>query len=117
MAISGTGTSSILADDLVLTATNVPLNNTGIFYTGTASPGNTLYDGVQCAGGSVRRFAGISQNNGQASDTNFVAQAGAGYFAAGVPQYFQFWSRDVSMPSPCGSGANFSTGYSVLMTL
>lgn len=116
MLISGSGTASITNDDLTLTTTQVPPNNTGIFYTGTTSPANTLYDGVQCAGGSVRRFGGISQSDGTAQDTGFVAQAGPAYFQPGGTYHFQFWSRDVALPGPCGTGANFSPGYAVTMT-
>ena len=119
MLLSAGGTTSIAADDLVLTTTQVPLVNTGIYYAGTLSlaPGSGLFDGLQCVGGSVRRFGGISQSDGTAQDTSFVSQAGAGYFVAGATYNFQFWSRDVAQPSPCGTGANFSPGYAVTMTL
>jgi len=109
---------SIAAEDLTMAASQCPLNNNGVFYCGTTSldPGNPLYDGLQCVGGSVRRFQGVSQATGIACDTGFVAQAGSGYFVSSGTYYFQYWSRDVSQPSACGSGANFSPALAVTMT-
>jgi hypothetical protein len=120
MTITGSGTASIASDDLTLHVQGAPPVNSGIFYSGTLSlaPGNTLFDGLQCASGDVRRYRGRSQTDGNVQDTGFVAQDPSGtYFAAGTTYHFQYWSRDVAAgPSPCGSGANFSPGYAMLMT-
>ena len=128
MKILRAGSTSISADDLAFVATQCPVNNTGIFYCGTAfpapgrhssgfpAPGIQLFDGIQCAGGDVRRFQPVSQGSGSAADTGFVAQAGT-YFVPGAFYYFQYWSRDVSSgESPCGKQANFSPAYAVEMT-
>jgi len=101
----------------VLTAQNCPPVNSGIFYSGKLSlaPGNHLFDGLQCAGGDVRRYQGRFQSSGSISDTGFVAQAGPGYFLAGTTYHFQYWSRDVAAgASPCGMQANFSPAYRIL---
>jgi len=120
MRITGSGSTSIAADDLTLRAEDCPVSNSGIFYSGKTSlaPGNQLYDGLQCAGGDVRRYQGQFQANGSVSDTGFVAQDPSGvYFVAGVTYYFQYWTRDVaSGGSTCGTGANFSPAYGVQMT-
>ena len=120
MRIDASGTTSIAADDLPLTASNSPPINSGIFYAGTASIplGNVLFDGLQCVTGSVLRFRGVSQTSGTVSDTGLVAQDPSGvYFFPGTTYFFQHWSRDVSAgSSPCGSGANFSPALSVTMS-
>jgi len=94
MGIQGSGSTSILADDLTVTATDCPPNNTGIFYSGTTVPnggiGSVLFDGIQCAGGDVRRFQGVFQSTGNATDTGFVAQDPSGiYFQIGVTYHLQ----------------------------
>jgi len=119
MTIEGSGSASIAQDDLTATARGCPHGNSGIFYSGRTSldPGNVLFDGLQCAGGDVRRYQGRFQTNGTVSDTSFVAQDPSGiYFVPGVTYYFQFWTRDVAAgASPCGTAANFSPGLHVVM--
>jgi hypothetical protein len=120
MTITGSGTASIAADVLTVTAMGCPPGNTGIFYSGTTVPGggagSPLYDGLQCAGGDVRRYQGLFQAGGTISDTGFVAQDPSGvYFVPGVDYHFQYWTRDVAAPSACGTHANFSPGYRVTM--
>lgn len=90
MVISGSGSTSILADDLVLYADQCPPVNTGIFYVGTESVSNQLFDGIQCASGNVRRFRAQSQTDGSASDTDFGAQSGGSYFFPGETYHFQY---------------------------
>ena len=120
MYVTGSGGTSVGADDLALTVHDVPVGNTGIFYTGTAStaPGNTLFDGLQCVGGSVLRFRGQLASTTEVSDTGLVAQDLFGSFwNAGTTYYFQYFSRDNQAgPSPCGGFATLSPSYAVTMT-
>jgi polyhydroxybutyrate depolymerase len=120
MTISGSGSTSLAADDLTVTAHDVPVGNTGIFYAGQTSlaPGNTLFDGLQCAGGSVLRFRGQLASTSEVSDTGFVAQDVFGlYWQAGITYFFQYFTRDNQAgPSPCGGFATLSPSYAVTMT-
>lgn len=120
MRIIGAGSTSISADDLSLAACDCPVNNTGIFVVGqtSAMPVTSLYDGLFCIGGESRRFQGLFQHTGTASDSAFVAQDPSGiYFQPGLDYYFQYWSRDVAAGvSPCGLMANLSPAYQVVMT-
>ena len=119
MRISGEGSTSLAADDLVLHVTNTPFAATGFFFVGSqsAGPGTPLYDGLLCIGGSAFRFAPQLSSNGLASGAGFAAHDSAGYFVPGSPYFFQYFSVDTAGGnSPCGSGGNFSPGYSVLMT-
>jgi hypothetical protein len=120
ITIVGGGTTSIADDDMSLTSTNVPIGNTGIYYVGQLdlSPGNALFDGLQCASGNGHRFAGQFSSTGTVSDTGFVAQhpVGGAYFVPGGSYVFQYFTRDAGGSSPCGFAANFSPGYLVTMT-
>jgi hypothetical protein len=117
MRIAGSGSASIAVDDLSLTVSQAPPNNGGLFYSGTLSliPGNALFDGLQCVGGSVHRYRTLFQNDGVISDTDFALQAGV-YFVAGTTYHFQYWSRDVDAgTSPCKGFLNFSPAFAVTM--
>lgn len=118
--IAGCGSTSIAADDLALFVYGLPPGNSAIFYAGTTAlvPGAALFDGLQCAGGDVRRFRPLFQTTGVASDEDFVAQDPSGvFFVPGARHTFQLWTRDVAAgPSPCGTGATFSPAWSVVMT-
>ena len=120
--LSGSGSSSVSADTLVLSAEGLPQNRSGIIFRGTTQlTGTPFNDGQRCVGGSIRR--GIVRNSGQAG----VISEGPGYIAAtnansppalrilsGQTWNFQCWYRDNA--GPCGTGANLSNGVSVLFT-
>jgi hypothetical protein len=118
MKIAATVSTSISADNMVITVTQAPPNNSGLFYCGTTPVpnGNQVFDGLQCALGMTRRFQPLSQTTGTASDTGFVAQDGTGYFVPGGFYAFQYWTRDVfGGPSACGLGSNFSHALWIMM--
>jgi hypothetical protein len=120
MTMVASGGTSIGSDNLVLTIQNGPPGNVGIFYCGDLPlpTGNPLYDGLQCAGGNVRRFQPVNTGGtGTTSDTGFVAQEPTGtYFVAGNNYAFQGWFRDAAAgPSPCGNGAQFSNALWILL--
>jgi polyhydroxybutyrate depolymerase len=117
MRISGRGTASLSAGDLRMDVTNVPPKNAGVFFAGTAQndPVNPLFDGLQCAGGDMRRFRSVFQSTGSSSDTDFMTQT-PGYFVAGTTYQFQYWTRDANLgSSPCKWYANFSPAYAVTL--
>lgn len=113
--LSAVGTGSVTADDLVLTATQVPVNQPGILFRGSAAIGPFPFgDGLRCVGGSVVRFA--VQNSGPggvlSEGPGIAAAEGIGAFET---WHFQAWFRDPV--GPCGSGFNTSNAFEVLFTL
>jgi hypothetical protein len=119
MTIAAFGSNSIEADDLILRAQNVPLMNAGIFYAGTISfPGNPLFDGLQCVGGSVLRLQGRVSTTPTVMDTGLVAQDPSGlYWTPSTTYHFQYFTRDVQTgTSACDALANLSPGYTLTMT-
>lgn len=116
MTIAASGSTSIAADDLLLTASNTPIN-TGIFYVGQSSlhPGNPLFDGLQCAQGPTHRYPGLNSLTGVITQGGLVADEPSGnFFVPGGSYVFQYFSRDVA--GPCAGPANFSPGLLVTMT-
>ncbi len=119
--LTGCGSASLSADDLVLSADNVPANQFGIMIMGTAPAGVVLGDGIRCVGGSLFRFA--TQNSGATGTltegpgmaafaaSNFSA---TGQITAGSTWYFAAWFRDPS--GPCASGNNLTNGVQVTFT-
>jgi hypothetical protein len=113
----GRGTTSIAADDLLLEASGLPTNNTGIYYMGDTQVQNPFFDGIQCALGTTFRFTNQTQSSGAAGTMllgpGIVAEA-ANLFAItpGSTWHFHAWHRDTS-GSPCGTNANLTNLYSV----
>ncbi len=106
------GSTLAAADDLTLTAHNLPPFNFGILFNGTTvNPmGAWIGDGLLFAGGPLTRFSV------QASDGLGRATWGPGLIAAhpwltGQTYHYQVWFRDHN--GPCGSGYNTTNGLSV----
>jgi hypothetical protein len=120
--LDGEGSSSIAEDRLVLRATGLPLQRTGMIFRGTVQLGNLPFnDGHRCVGGNIRR--GLVRNSGA---TGGIVE-GPGYIAAtnatsrpasrilpGQTWNVQCWYRDPM--GPCGTGANLSNALSVMFT-
>jgi hypothetical protein len=121
-----TGSASIAANNMTLTAT-LPPNTFGFFITSqtqgfVANPGGSV--GNICLAGDLGRFVGPGQvknsfANGEISLSTAVGEwslssipAGMGPYAAvaGLETNFQLWHRDIT---PTGLGSNFTNGYSV----
>lgn len=125
-SLNATGTTSVAADDLVLTTIGAPPGNSGLFVMGTGGPADTpapLGDGLACVGGVFRFAPGVVNATGNLSLASPGAQAPAGTIAPGVGRVFQAWTRDVlcgpppsPCPSPCGTGNNISSGCLVVFT-
>ena len=101
--IGWTGTTSIAADDLQLTATNLPMNKNGIFYLGTGQIQAPFHNGFRCVDLNVVRLGVINTGSGTVSlDFDYDVLPG---LQAGDTRHFQFWHRDV--------GPNLTNGLTV----
>ena len=110
--IGATGSTSITANDLVLTGTGAPLSQFGLFYFGPNQISVPFGEGVRCAGGGIVRL-GVSNSGGTGVFTkalDHTALAPGNEILAGETQNFQCWYRD---PSGGPSGFNFSDGLEV----
>jgi hypothetical protein len=119
--LGGAGTASVAADDLVLTATQMPANKLGRFYMGISSTQVPFGDGLLCAGSGgygIQRFPQMS------SGSQGMNQLGPGIVAfshanfsplahiqPGWTWHFQVWHRDPT--GPCGGTINTSNAYVV----
>lgn len=114
--ISGTGSASIAANDLVIRADNLPAQP-GIFIAGPSQAQLPFFDGFLCvAPNGLQRFLNTTApSGGVISEAIDYASSAAGGLnvVAGSSYNYQRWNRD---PAAGGSGANFSDGLEVLHT-
>ena len=113
--IVGEGSSYLAANDLVLTAVDLPLNAFGYLNTSrtqgfVANPGGSA--GNLCLGGSIGRYAGNVQSSGATGSiattidaTSMPQPAGSVMAQVGETWGFQLWHRD---SSPGGPVSNFT---------
>lgn len=115
------GTSSVIADDLVLVTSHVPANQFALYYFGQTAGSFPFGDGLRCIGGSTQRFLPL-QNSG-ASGTltlgpGIVARSHAFPAAFHIAPFaswnFQSWYRDAQ--GPCVSGFNLSDAVLITFT-
>ncbi len=115
--LTGSGVASVSADTLVLATTGLEPVNSGLYFQADNDlfPGNAWGDGLQCAGGQLKRL-GVRFSDGSGySDTSGYPQpisVKAGNVLAGDTKYYQCWYRNPN-GSPCGSDFNASNGYAV----
>ncbi|MCH2105646.1 MAG: hypothetical protein MK291_03290 [Planctomycetes bacterium] len=114
--LTATGSASVAADDLVLTATNLT-PGPGLYFQGNnavnSGNGNPFGDGLRCAGGSVRRLEVLFANAGNSFTTaTTISIVTDGAISVGQTRRYQYWYRD-SGTSPCSSLFNLSNGYQV----
>ncbi len=108
--LASSGTSSLAAGDLVLSAANAIPGQPGLFFQGDNSisggSGVIFGDGLRCCGSNVVRLqVVVPDGSGSASSTvNIAASSGA---SAGDTRCYQYWYRDPSA-GPCGSGFNLT---------
>jgi FG-GAP repeat len=112
-SINFLGSNSIASNDLFLVGTQLPPNQTGIFYYG-AGPNNVPYgNGIRCVSQGVFRLpvTVVGQSGGTVwlLDVTNPPSAG-GQITAGSTWYFQYWHRD---PFAGGSFTNFTDGLMV----
>jgi hypothetical protein len=110
----------VAADDLFLTATDLPPNQFGIFFMGPAQIEVPFGDGKLCVGaGSAGLYRYRAQSSGPAGvlvegpivGTSLSRFLPAGRIAVGATWSFQNWHRDPG--GPCGFAFNTSNGMSV----
>jgi hypothetical protein len=111
--VGWSGTTSVAADDLVLTASQLGAFRLTILFEGVgpgASGGTPFKDGLLCVATPLRRLAtATSSSTGVASfGPGLLASAG---WTAGTTHRAQVWYRDGN--GPCGRGSNLSHQVSV----
>jgi len=115
--LTASGDPSLGADTLVLATTGTEPSNSGLYFQANndLSPGLVWGDGLQCAGGQLKRLGvRFSDANGY-SDTSGFAQpisVKAGNIVAGDTKYYQLWYRN-PISSPCTSDFNSSNGLAI----
>jgi hypothetical protein len=122
--LSGVGSTSVAADDLVLTTVDCPPQNFGLYFMGASTFAPIqLGDGLACTGGVFRYFPAIARADGILTLTSPIASAYPGAIQPGDTRHFQSWTRDFSCGpppapcvSPCGRNSSVSNGYSVVFT-
>lgn len=114
--IGSQGSTSVGANDLVLTVDGATPNRFGIFYYGPNQILVPFGDGFRCVGGSPFRLQAIqTDGTGSASFAldNTSPPQPAGQLESGEDWNFQFWYRDPNQPG--GSGFNLSNALAVTM--
>ena len=114
--LSISGSSSISADDLVLSTTGLPVGP-GLYFQGqnaiNSGDGIVFGDGLRCAGMDVTRLQVRWSNGGEAETSISIATKGGN--SAGLTRRYQHWYRDPN-GSPCGALFNLSNGYELTWT-
>jgi hypothetical protein len=113
--ISGTGSASVSAADLVLSGASLIGSQPGLYFQGdnaiNSGSGIAFGDGLRCAGGGVIRlqvrFA--DANGDSATSADLVAKGGV---VAGDVKRYQIWYRDPAT-TPCGGQFNLSNGLEI----
>jgi len=112
VVMGASGSTSITANDLVLSAAGAPPSQFGLFYFGPNQISVPFGEGVRCAGGGIVRIGVANSGAGgvftKALDHTTLAPGNE--ILAGETQNFQCWYRD---PSGGPSGFNFSDGLEV----
>jgi len=110
------GSSSVSADDLVLSSTGLP-NGPGLFFQGqnaiNSGNGNPFGDGLRCAGLDVTRLQ-VRFSSGGAAQTS-ISIVTKGSISVGQTRRYQHWYRD-PIGSPCGNLFNLTNGYELTWT-
>jgi len=119
--LSGYGTPSVAADEVLLRATHAEPFNSGLYFQGTlrvnGGAGVVFGDGLRCAGGQVVRLqVRISDAAGTTRTTIPIAAKGS--VSPGDIRWYQYWYRTNVAP-PCGpwvNDYNTSNGFSITWT-
>jgi hypothetical protein len=111
--MSSSGTTSVAANDLVLTALDCPAGQNGVFFYGPDQTQTPFGNGNLCITGTLVRLPVIQTNVlGFATwPLDLIAPPVSGQITAGSTWNFQFWFRD---PAAGGTGFNLSDGLSVM---
>jgi hypothetical protein len=110
------GSTSVAANDLILSCAQGPPGQVGIFFYGPNQVQVPFGDGFRCVGGGTFRLYPPQQTDAFGDLVRPLdltvppANGGPGMIQAGDVWNFQFWYRD---PAAGGAGFNFSDGLSV----
>lgn len=109
------GSTSVAADDLLLSATQMPPQAAGVFIVGDAhlQPPLPLRSGLLCVGGNVARYPGESAGGLGAYSLSGPVGLSQGLIQAGDSYVFQAWFRDLDPLAPCAAPSNLSNGLRV----
>ena len=111
--LTATGSTSLGANDLVLSASDLPAQP-GIFIAGPSATQTPFFNGFLCVDpAGLQRFATINTPvNGTITEAVDLATSAPGGLnaAAGASYYYQRWNRD---PAGGGAAANFSDGLEI----
>jgi len=114
--MSATGSASIAANDVVISADSLP-TQPGIFIAGPTETQIPFFNGFLCVSPTgLQRFNTIDiPSSGVVSTIVDIATSAPGGLnvVAGSPYYFQRWNRD---PAAGGGNANFSDAYEIVYT-
>ena len=109
------GGASCSLDDASFLCTQVPPNQPGILYMGTAWKngclGQSFGNGLRGGAGQLQRFGGQSAGAGGTYVLTQPVAASGGSITPGSTWYFQAWHRDLA--SPCAAQLNLSNGWRV----
>ena len=122
--LTASGDASLSNDTLVLYGTGLDPLNSGLYFQANddLSPGIIWGDGLQCAGGQLKRLGVRFSDATGASDTSAWTtpiSVWAGNVLAGDTKRYQLWYRDTSGGQPCGVGVNdfnSTNGYEITWT-
>lgn len=104
--MSASGSASVSADDLVLTAIGCPPGASGLFYYGDAAIQAPFGNGWRCVTGNVSRLPVLTTTVfGDAVQALELGAMPGGAIAAGQTKVFQLWYRN---PAAGGAGFNLS---------
>jgi hypothetical protein len=113
--LSGAGSASASADDLVLVAEDMPPGKSALLFAGTirvnGGVGLPFGDGLRCAGGAIQRL-GIRSTGALGTASWGPGLSVQGGWGAGDLRTFQVWYRDGAHGS-CSSGFNLTQGLEV----
>jgi hypothetical protein len=120
-SLDASGTTSWEADDLLLTATNMPTYKLGLFLISSSQAQAVLGDGLRCIGSPFHRFGSFNSGATGAftKGPGIIASACASLPSAycihiGSTWNFQVWYRNLT--GPCGGGSNLTNGMQVTFT-
>jgi hypothetical protein len=116
--LAAVGSPSVVADDMVLSAVQMPPQSQGLFLVGPPALAQPLVigGGLLCVGEPALRLGASSTGPFGALHLASPVASSAGAFVAGRSYVFQAWYRDNGAASPCGTTSNSSNGYLVTFT-
>lgn len=111
----GAGTTSVTLDNLLLTASQLPINQFGLFFHGASLIGPfTFGDGLRCVGGGIQRFGNVMNTGATGTLTIGPGIAATAGIVPVTTRHFQCWYRDPG--GPCGTSFNTTNAFSATFT-